>query len=392
MARRRLQATPEEKKHRSALHAVADAFEDFRPARQVLKRVRAVRTRFIQFDFATKVGGLPVERFMLVHGPSNEGKTYFILGLINSVLMLDGFAMLVDAERTTPITWVEQIMGEFADHPGFFAERPDTYEEIVEKIRKWCQRIIKLREEKKIAADTPVIIVIDSLRKLVPKNIFDKITKESKNAKDKGSGVDGVGGRAGQIKAAMNAAWMDELVPLLEKAQAACIAITRESEDPDADAWDRKFGNAFKVGGGKAIYYDSSLVCRVERASYVTNGKQGEEQKVYGERHKVTVRKTKVAGRQEKMTRGYFHTSNGVLTTFGFDRVRDVVELAKELGVLKVSGSWHSWKGKRWQGEDKLIQKLTTDNDTLDNIEADVRAQFQEVTPKEFDEQTGEEV
>ena len=390
MARRKLQ--PVNKEHRSALHAVADQFEGFRPASTVLKRVRTVRTRFVQFDHATKVWGLPIERFMLVHGPSNEGKTYFILGLINSVLALDGFAMLVDAERTTPITWVAQIMGDYAKHPGFFAERPDTYEEIVEKIRKWLGIIIRLRKEGKIAEDTPVIIVVDSLRKLVPKGIFDKITKDGKGKgkKDKDAkGVDGVGGRAGQIKAAMNAAWMDELVPLLEKAQAACIAIARESEDPDADAWDRRLGNAFKVGGGKAIYYDSSLVARIERASYVTNGKtEKSEMKIYGERHRITIRKTKVAGRQEKMTAGYFHTSNGVFVPFGFDRARDVVELAAMFDVIKRGGkgSWLSWRGHRWQGEDKAVARLASEPVLLQQLEEETRAKFVDIAPAEFDE------
>lgn len=387
MARRKLQ--PVNKAQRSALHSVAGLFDGFKPAATVLTVVRWIKTIFLQFDHATKIGGLPMERFMLVHGPSNEGKTYYILGLILSVLQLDGLAMLVDAERTTPITWVAQIMGDYSKHPGFFAERPDTYEEIVEKIRKFLNTIIKARAEGKLAKDTPVIIVIDSLRKLVPKGIFEKLVKESKKKDEKSKGVDGMGGRAGQIKAAMNAAWMDELVPLLEKAGACCVAIARETEDPDADVWDRKFGNGFKVGGGKAIYYDSSLVVRVERASYVTNGKkEKDEMKVYGERHRVTIRKTKVAGRQEKMTVGYFHTSNGVLIPFGFDRARDIVELAssEQFQVVKRKGQWLSWRNHRWQGEDKAVARLISEPLLLAQIETEVREKFQSITPIEFDQ------
>jgi RecA/RadA recombinase len=387
MARRRVQKEAEKaKEHRSALHSVAKAFDSFRPASSVLTRVRGVRTIFPQFDFATKVGGLPVERFMLMHGPSNEGKTYASLGFVQSFLMQDHFGMLVDAERTTPITWVEQIMGKLANHPGFFALRPDTYEETVSEIRKWLNTIISLRQSGDIKPDTSALIVVDSLRKLVPANILAKIMKG-----DKKSGVDGMGGRSAQIKAAMNAAWMDELVPLLEKAQAGCIAIAREMEDPEASMWDRKFGNAFKVGGGKAVYYDSSLVMRVERAAYIhekdkpsADDADKSRGKVFGERHRITIRKTKVAGREDKQTVAHFHTSNGNFIPFGFDRARDVVELATSLEVIKKKGTWLTWGRHRWQGVHAAVRKLHG-TPVLDELEQETRDMFQVIEPAEFD-------
>ena len=70
---------------------------------------------------------------------------------------------------------------------------------------------------------TSALIAIDSIRKLVPKKLFDELAKAEKadsGDKPKGrfakkpKGVDGYGGRAAQLKAALNAAWMDELVPL----------------------------------------------------------------------------------------------------------------------------------------------------------------------------------
>ena len=74
MARRRAAEAPS-RERLSALAGVAGRFKKFRPAREVLTLVKAVPTRFPQFDHATRVGGLPIERFMLLHGPSNHGKT-----------------------------------------------------------------------------------------------------------------------------------------------------------------------------------------------------------------------------------------------------------------------------------------------------------------------------
>jgi RecA/RadA recombinase len=316
--------------------------------------------------------------------------TYFSLGLIESFLRLDHFAQLIDAERTTPIDWAELIMGEIARHPGFFAMRPDTYEECVEQTRKWLLRIKAQRDAKKVPPGTSGLVVCDSVRKLVPKDIFAKIAGEAAKGQKKARGIDGMGGRAAQIKAAMNAQWMDELVPLLEKTGTAFLAIARESDDPDADMMAKAYGRAFKVGGGKALYYDSSLVFRVERDRWVTDAgdDEGKNKTVFGERHRVTIRKTKVAGHEKRETVCYFHTSNGVLTPAGFDRARDVVDLGERFGVVERKGSWYAVKGgdKLGQGVNGAVKKLAEDPAALDSLESIVRSQFAVNAPVEHDE------
>lgn len=365
---------------RNALAAVSEKFKSFRPAREVLKRVRAVPTIFPQFDHAARVGGLPIERFMLVHGPSSHGKTAFTLGLMRSFLERDHFVVFIDAERTTPIDWAEKMMGAMVDHPGFLASRPTTYEDTILEVRQFLNAIIAARAAKKIPEDTAALIVVDSLRKLVPADLMKEILSESKN--DTKTGRD----RAGQLKAKMNAAWMDELVPLLEAAQAGFVAIAREMVDPDADMWAKKFGNDYKVGGGGAIFYEASLVMRIERASYVTHG-EGKERKIYGERHRVTIRKTKVAGKDDKTAVGYFHTSNGVLIPEGFDGARDLIDLGVRLGALGKKGSTISFDGERvGAGEHAAVKNLAKDPDQLAKIDAAVREKFALVEPLTHDE------
>lgn len=375
--------------------AASKAFEAFRPAHEVLSVVRAVSTRFIQFDHGTSVGGLPIERFVLMHGPSGEGKTKLSLGLMESFLLHDHFAMLIDAERTTPITWARQIMGPRADHPGFFAIRPKSYEETVESVRKFLITIKRQRDEGIIHPDTSALVVCDSIRKLVPegllKKLFGEVYEASKGQRrgaprEKSKGIDGVGGRAAQIKAAMNAQWLDELTPLLEETRTAFIAIARESEDPDADMNDKMAGRDYKVAGGKAIYYDASLVLRVERASWVQDGgdDEGKNKKVFGERNRVTIRKTKVAGQEDKQTLTYFHTSNGVLIPEGFDRARDVVDLGVKFGIVEQKGAWFSFQDQRLgQGINNTVKSLTENEALLDDIDKAVRESFAKHEPVE---------
>jgi recombination protein RecA len=351
----------------------------------VLKIVTAVPTCLVQLDHATRVNGFPIERFVLMSGPSNEGKTKAALALIGSFLKRGHMAMLVDAERTTPITWVRELIGAEADSDKFLAMRPSSYEETVEAVRKFATALKQEREAGRVHADTSALVVVDSIRKLVPKNIMAKIMKDTEK-----NGVDGMGGRSAQIKAAMNAAWMDELIPLLEETRTSMLVIARETDDPDADMWDKRAGRDYKIGGGKALYYDSSMVLRVERAGYITEKfGDGESQtsKVYGERHRITITKTKIAGREERQSICYFHTSNGMLYAEGFDPGRDLLELGERLGVVSKNGSWYAFDGQKiGNGAHAAAKAVAEDSEMLASLDKAVRSAFMMQAPIEISE------
>jgi recombination protein RecA len=365
-----------------AVEAVAERFSAFRPAREVLRVVRAVPTRFPQIDHALRVGGWPIERFTLVHGPSGDGKTEFSIGLEDSFLALDHFVFHVDAERTSPITWIEQLMGPRAYHPRFFASRPDTYEGTIADVRNFLNLLVAAKEEGEVANDTSALVVVDSLRKLVPAGMMKEILEAEAEAKDVKGGRD----RSAQLQAKMNAAWMDELVPLLERAGAGFVAIAREMQDPDADMWSKKIGTDYKIGGGGAIYYDASVVARVERAAWVGEG-EGKDRKTYGERRRVTIRKTKVAGKDDRASVAYFHSSNGVLVPAGFDLPRDVLELGTTFLIVEQKGSWLTFEGEKiGNGEHNAVRRLHQDGPLMERLLAAVRGAFEKHEPVAHDE------
>ena len=384
------------------LSKVADAFSGFRHASEALTEVRAFRTIFVGLDHATGVGGWPLERFALVHGPSGMGKSKFCIGLMKSCLMADGFVDYVDAEATTPFAFVRSMMGAIADHPRFFSTRDAEFEAVIGRVRLFCNTIIAQKAVGKIPRETPGLIVVDSMRKLVPKDLLAQILKELKELKadaeetskggKKDKGITAGKDRRAQIQAKMNAAWMDEVIPLLAKSGVAMVAIAREMEDPEADQWAKKAGWGFKIGGGGALFYDSSLVVRVERHRYVEEAKGKEEgdefvkRKVYGERHKVTIHKTKIAGREDKKVVCFWHASNGVLVPEGFDRARDLLDMGQRFDVVARSGSWFSYGAEKLgQGEDRAVVNLSKDESLMDRIEADVRAAFEKAPPLEED-------
>lgn len=351
-----------------AMQATSSLFKGWESSGTALKRIRSIRTIFPQYDRCTRVGGHPLERWVIIHGASNNGKTSFGLGLGLSFLRRHSFFALLDAERSTPIEWIEQFYGaELAHHPGFVAKRPDNYEEAVGLTRVFCEKIAEQRDKGVLPKDTTGLVMIDSLRKLVPKNLAKKVADSIEK-----HGIDGAGGRAGQMRAALNAAWLDELIPMLDKTGCTVVAIARESEGLDPTAYEN-----YKLTGGTAAIFDAALVLRVTRSGFVYQGaKDDPNKKMLGERHEVAVRKTKISGKEERTPKCYFHTSNGILIPPGFDLARDLFELAVHYKIITVAGSWFSWNGHRAQGENAFVKVLTNRQDLLNELDREVRQKF----------------
>lgn len=372
---------PEERQ----LSALEQRFAKFKPARSVLVPVTAVPTCFPQVDYIVRVGGIPLRRVVLIHGPSNEGKTQYCLGLAKSFVRRNHFVLWGDAERTTTIDWVSKVLGEDADSFYFRATKPSSYEAFVDEVRDFAKAIRAAREAGEVPPETGGLVIVDSLRKLVPEDIFKKIAREGAQG-EKGS-VDGMGGRAAQIKAAMNASWMDELTPLTDDTGITVVFIARETEDPNASIWDKKFGNDFKIGGGKAVFYDSALVLRIQREGLVVSEDEDDDGKKrkrpVGERHSVTLRKTKVAGKSEEFqVKGYFHSH---LDTGAFDLARDAVELGLRLGVLVQAGSRIKWPSRgtsSFASRERLIEALSGAGADLELLEDECRSKFEELEPE----------
>lgn len=354
-----------------AFDALAKMFEGYEPANKALTTIRAVPTRLIQLDHALRVGGLPTERVTVVHGPSHEGKSGLALDIIGSFLAGGHLALYVDAERATPVEWVRARLGPLADDTvRFKAARPDTYEETVHLVRGWLRTVREAREAGLISEYTSAVMVVDSIRKLVPAGEFDMIVKDK----------EALAGRAGQRRAQMNAAWLDELVPALEKANAAAVLIAREMDDPDADVWAKKFGNDYKIGGGKSIIFDASVAMRVQRQSYLKKGDA-----IIGERHKVTIWKNKVSGKEGRSTVWFFHTSNGTEYPAGLDSTRDALELAERLGVVELNGARVLREGKSYAGREAFLQAARENPELAARLLDEVRAKMGEVQPMMHD-------
>jgi RecA/RadA recombinase len=369
MVRRSFKSTKKADRERlKSFSAVVDQLDGWAPASDSLSVIKSVPTIFPQINIGTRIGGWPLQRICVIHGPSNNGKTIFGLGLGLSFLIGGHFFGFVDAELTTPITWVKSLMGKWADHPGFLVHHPKSYENTVDRIRSLVERIAESRVKGIIDDDVGLLLGVDSIRKLVPKRLVEKIIKEGADKKE--GSIDGMKGRAAMYKAALNSAWLDELTPLMHFTNSSIFFIGRESENTDQT---NLYSPDWKLTGGKGLVFDSSLLIRITREKWLREGSR-DNAKIIGERHCAQIYKTKVGGKEDKVVNCYFHTSNGVMIREGFDRARDVIDLAKQCGVIKVKGSWLEVisTGECWQGENKAVKYLTENKSTLNMLETEV--------------------
>ncbi len=363
-----------------AFSEVTAQMKGWRPQAEVLREVVSVPTIFPSYDRVVGVGGHPLSRLTVVHAPSNEGKSTFVLGLGRSFLERGHFFGFGDAERTTPQSYVRTMMGAAADHPGFAALPIGTYEQVRASVREYCEVISRARDAGTIPKETSALIAIDSIRKLVPEKLWAELSKAIKADTEEGKksrfekkakGVDGAGGRAGQIKAAMNSAWVDELIPLLDDHRISMVVIARETVEEGEGFFAE---DLVKVGGGVAINYDASLRLRCLR-EFVYEDLGGKHKELCGERIEVSVQKTKIGFKDERTPRAFFHTSNGRLCPEGFDLARDVLELGIELGVIEQSGSWFSFAGGRLgQGKLQALKQLYDQPAVVARVDAAIRA------------------
>lgn len=319
-----------------------------------------VRTIFPGFNRASRVAGAPLGCMVLIHGPSKGGKTAFAGGLVLSFQRAGHLAYYVDAETTLSKTWYEQC--EIATNLLPY-DRPDSYEEAVEKVDKVIGNFKKGREKGTIDESQGLLIVIDSITKLTPADELAKLGKI---------------GKTFPLRALFNTSWLDKLTPVVAKLPILFCMIAHEKRVIDEKSNFKKF----KPKGGDALIFDSSMIVHVDTAKKltVTRMKAGKKTSTMtGQQHRAKVTKNKLGIVSEEF---YFVMSNGKGSApIGFDLAREVMhEVRLREGAacpLVYSSPW--WKcdafpGGKIKGEGKTAGFLRRNPEVLAGIVDELNA------------------
>jgi RecA/RadA recombinase len=332
---------------------------------------KTVPTILRGFNRATRVGGAPLSCIWLVHGPSGGGKTVFTCALIRSFQNIGGICAFVDAELSASTsTWFRQLgvdtrrclyIGR-TDPNSNEKKIPLTFEEIVEEVDGVLDGYQEKKREGKIRPGTPLLVVVDSLSKMVPKSTLKKLEKE---------GGDAVHSGVGRLQAAMNTSWLIALGPRIGDDDIIFAAIAHEYEGAVNGGWTPEV----KVRGGNALVYDSMVQSRVTFAGQVKDHSE-EGAPVVGRRHRVKILKNKHG---PAFGEAYFYTATGDgISPIGFDRPRELVHEAMHRGLIDAPKEIRLTVGSsfEWQGEKYRMKDLYTEDgaEILSRLESELDA------------------
>ena len=308
---------------------------------QITDQVRLVRTVFPGFNRAivggstTRPGGFPLGATAIVSGPTTGGKSTLIAGLARSFQMANGIAHYIDAEFALDLAWFHQLGTPLDMYVGkrqdLVKKPPPMYYEDV--VREVDRAIETYAEQKTNHPDFgPMLIVVDSLKKLIPKRVARKINREK----------DIRGAALGREQAGMNTEWVVSLGPKIADHEIAVIFIQHERDG-------ERGGHEIK--GGHGIQLDATAILRCEfasRAYDLAKAKSDDGERVVdtrpatSKRHRVTVLKTKVGAQtfgDDSKFCFYVGTGKG-LCPVGWDRPRELLEEAAFRGLVGLEWKW----------------------------------------------------
>jgi len=291
------------------------------------KAVETVSTGSILIDQAIGIGGYPRGRIVEVFGPESSGKTTLAMHAIAQSQKKGGICAFIDAEHALDPEHAKRLGINIDD---LIISQPDYGEQALDIA------------EMLIRSGAVDVIVIDSVAALVPKAELE--------------------GDMGDTHVGLQARLMSQalrkLTSVVHKSKTVLIFINQIRHKIGGMA----FANKETTSGGNALKFYSSLRIDVRRiASLKKNDVH------FGNRVRVKVVKNKMAPPFKKV-------ELDLIFTEGISRELDLLDAALHYGVIKQSGSWFSYDGKKFaQGREQALKFLKAEEDVTEAIFTKVR-------------------
>jgi len=271
-----------------------------------MQEEKIVPTLLTGYNRAMKIGGYPLGGMTIVHGPNQVGKTVFALAVAESLRKFGHPSVIFDAEFAAEKEWYSAI----TPKSGYM--KISDLDLLISNCQKMLDNLKKAKKEELISKDVGCCFVVDTLTKLMPAEVLEKI--ESK-------GVE----KMYPLQAAWVSAWSKSIIPQLYDSNSTMILVLQERSNIGAMPGQKKY----KATLGNAVQYDNR--CRV-RVPYSKPIKKGEI--IVGYECHASLENNKISGTAREEFK--YYTSNGLGDIpKGLDLVREAVEEAKTREVLK---------------------------------------------------------
>lgn len=295
-----------------------------------MPKMPVISTGSLSLNMALGVGGFPKGRIIEIYGPEASGKTTLCLHAIAEVQRNGGVAAFIDVEHALDPVRAEKIGVNLEE---VLISQPDYGEQALEIA------------ETLVRSGGVDLVIVDSVAALVPK-----------------SEIEGeMGDHQMGTQARLMSQAMRKLTATLNKTKTTIIFTNQIRMKIGV-----MFGSPETTTGGNALKFYASLRLDIRKIANIQEG-----DKVIGSRHRVKVKKNKVAPP--------FKQAEFDMDDYGISREGDVVDIGSEMGVIEKSGSFFKYNGEVIaQGREAVKEKFKADKKLMKEIEQAIWKKIQE--------------
>ncbi len=292
--------------------------------------IPVVSTGSLALNLALGVGGFPKGRIVEIYGPEASGKTTVCLHAIANVQKSGGTAAFVDVEHALDPLRAQKI-GVNLDE--LLISQPDYGEQALEIA------------ETLIRSGGVDIVVIDSVAALVPKSEIEGEMGDSQMG----------------VQARLMSQAMRKLTAAINKTKTLVIFTNQLRSKIGV-----MFGSPETTTGGNALKFYASQRLDIRKIGNIQEG-----DRIVGSRHRVKVKKNKVAPP--------FREAEFDMDENGISREGDVVDIGSQHEVIEKSGSFYKYKGEVIaQGREAAKQYFKDNPKVMKDIEAEIWEKIKE--------------
>lgn len=291
-----------------------------------------VSTGSLSLNLALGVGGFPKGRIIEIYGPEASGKTTLCLHAIAEVQRHGGTAAFIDVEHALDPLRAKKI-GVNLDE--LLISQPDYGEQALEIA------------ETLIRSGGVEILVIDSVAALVPKSEIEGDMGDSQMG----------------VQARLMSQAMRKLTAAINRTKTLVIFTNQIRMKIGV-----MFGSPETTTGGNALKFYASQRLDIRKIGNIQEG-----EKVVGSRHRVKVKKNKVAPP--------FQVAEFDMDDNGISRTGDVVDIGVEHHIIEKSGSFFKYQNEVLaQGREATKEVLANDSVLMKKIEKEIWEKIKQET------------
>jgi recombination protein RecA len=286
--------------------------------------VTAIPTGSISLDVSTGIGGIPVERFTELYGAKGSGKTTLALSISKHAIKIDRSVLYIDAEQAVDASLAESIIGEYIYNPEKFVHMQP---ELMEDALKICEMGIK----SKLFG----LIVLDSIGALAPKKVKEDELTDDHYA----------------LLARRMTTFLQRNAFDVRYNDVAFLGVNQIRDK--IGGYSKEYGTP----GGHAWKHITSLRIMLSKMGVIKHGDD-----------KVGI-ESKFVIKDNKLAPPYRSYSFPIIFGEGVDEIRDVINFATMVGVIKRGGPYYKFQDiKLGNGVVETTETLENDESTLDKI------------------------